>query len=221
MKPTLQQEKILKSYLADILKYRETIDEVYDHVLSAVEEKPENISFQDAVNQILNDDFKGGKGLVKMEKQHLRDATWEGFVQIVRYIKSDFKFPNVLYTTGLFGAIYYIINHINISIGQLVFLYPISVAIYIILMWTRRFFVGYYTGSTKLSIHDLIIVRTGYPSYWGFLLFMSPLSIKPKFYNFIMIDHPEILTGILTLYFLYLSAIIKICRDEFKPYFAK
>ena len=28
MKPTLQQGEILKEYLSDILKYRETIDEV-------------------------------------------------------------------------------------------------------------------------------------------------------------------------------------------------
>lgn len=222
MKPTLQQTEILKTYLSDILKYRETIDEVYDHVLSAVEEKSENVRFQDAVNDILNEDFDGGKGLVKMEKQRLRDATWEGFVQVARYIKADFKFPGVFYTITLFGAIFYTISHVkNISPVEFLFAYPISAIVFIVLILTRKFFVGYYTGSTKASIGDLIIVKIGYPIHWFGLMLMSPLVYKSKLFIFLIIDHPQIFSGILTLYFLYLSAIIKICRDEFKPYFAK
>jgi len=221
MKPTLQQEKILKTYLSDILKYKETIDEVYDHVLSAVENRAENISFQDAVNQVLNNDFGGGKNLVKMEEQRLRDVTWEGFFQIVRYIKADFKFPNILYTIILFGSTFYFTLQINTPKHQFVYFYLFSTLIYMCLIWIRKFFVGYYTGDTKSSINDVIIVRISYPSTWLFLIFVSPLTYKSKLYTFLITDHPEVFAGIITLYFLYLSAIIKICRDEFKLYFAK
>lgn len=57
MKPTLQQGEILKKYLREALLYRETYEEVYDHVLTSLAQKSEESSFQNAVNEILNDDF--------------------------------------------------------------------------------------------------------------------------------------------------------------------
>lgn len=218
MKPTLQQEENLKAYLTDILKYRETIDEVYDHVLTAVEEKPENVRFQDAINQILNDDFKGGKGLVEMETQYLRNATWEGYVKIVKYVKSSFKNPNIIYTTILFGAINYAIQNITINYDRVIPIMPVSSLLFLMLSLIRTFFVGYLIGDTRKSISDVVIGKLIARLSW-FLIF--PFMLFPlytKQYQFLMIQHPTIIAGFLTVYILFIVATTRISIEEFRTY---
>lgn len=41
MRPSQQQKLWLQDYLRQVLTYRETYEEVYDHVLVALEDKPE------------------------------------------------------------------------------------------------------------------------------------------------------------------------------------
>lgn len=218
MKTTLQQEGNLKTYLSDILKYRETIDEVYDHVLSAMEEKPENIRFQDAVNQILNDDFKGGKGLVKMERQHLWDATLEGFVNMVKYVKSDFLFPNIFYTLCLFGTITYTIQNIKINYDHAIPSVPLVALLFLMFTLIRTFFVGYITGDTRRAISDVVIRRLMGSLNWFSLFPFMLFPIYKKQYQLIMTQHPSIIAGILTVYILFIIATIRISIEEFKTY---
>ena len=42
MKPSQQQQQWLKEYLYQVIKYRETYLEVYDHVLTALENDDNN-----------------------------------------------------------------------------------------------------------------------------------------------------------------------------------
>ena len=218
MKPTLQQEENLRTYLADVLKYKETIDEVFDHVLSAIEEKPENISFQEAVNQILKDDFKGAKGLIEIENQHLREASWEGFVKMVKYVKSDFLFPNILYTIILFGTITYTIHHLTIDYGHVIPLLPLASIVFLIFILIRTFLVGYFSGDTRRSINDIVIGKLlGYLN-WVSLFPLMLFPIYKKQYQSLMIQHPSIIAGILTIYVLFIIAAIRISIEEFKIY---
>ncbi len=221
MKPTLQQEENLRTYLADILKYRETIDEVYDHVLTAVEEKSENVRFQDAVNQVLNDDFGGNKGLVKTERQRLRDATWEGFVQISKYIKSDFEYPNIFYTLLIFAISYYTTINIVLNGSSVAFLPLYIILLVSILKLGRTFFIGYYKSDTRKSIQDRVAVRMYIFLNYSSLYFVMFRSIIPSFYHFIFTDHPSIFASVLTIYLLCIYASVRISINEFKPYFAK
>ncbi|RYY06379.1 MAG: hypothetical protein EOP43_06550 [Sphingobacteriaceae bacterium] len=218
MKPTLQQEEILKTYLSDILKYKETIDEVYDHVLSAVENRAENISFQDAVNQVLNNDFGGGKGLSKFEKQYLKDASRVGFSKLFKYLKENFQFPNILFTSLLFFATFLIVKHFTVSIFQSHYIYPIIIGLYLTIILARKFFVGYFTGDKRKSINDIVIGNISYGFFY--IAFMSILILpsKLKIFQFVVIDYPMIISGVLTFYLLYTFAIIKLCINEFQPY---
>ncbi|MGI4728333.1 MAG: hypothetical protein ACRYGB_07160 [Janthinobacterium lividum] len=217
MKPTLQQTEILKTYLSDILKYRETIDEVYDHVLSAVEAKPENISFQDAVNDILNDDFGGGNGLAKMEKQHLQDAIWEGIIQMIKYVIANFFFPSILYTIILYVATSYAVQNIKINHFQVVLIFPLNALFFLLISWIRKFFVGYFTRDTRKSIQDIVTERIMYIPYWT-LIYPFIFSVYQKKYLFLLTNHPFIIAGMVAVYILFVTATIKICLDEFKKY---
>lgn len=218
MKPTLQQEEILKAYLSDTLKYRETIDEVYDHILSAVEIRSENVSFQDAVNQVLSNDFGGGEGLVKMEKQHLLDASWEGYVKMSRSLKSNFRFPNVLYTLIFFYIINYAIQNIHINYTKAVALFPCSAILFLVLGLARKFFIGYFTGDTRKSINDVVIDKI-LSGLNGFLLY--PFILIPHYkkqYQELVAQHLSILAGVITMFIILIVAVIKISLEEFKTY---
>ncbi|RYE30969.1 MAG: hypothetical protein EOP42_11320 [Sphingobacteriaceae bacterium] len=221
MKPTLQQTEILKSYLADILKYRETIDEVYDHVLSAVEVKPENISFQDAVNHILNDDFGGGNGLVKMEKQHLRNATQKGFIQVFSYIKSDFEYPNVLYTLLLFVNCYYVTVNLVLDSSTIAVLPLVIILFVCVLKLSRTFFIGYYKRDTRTSVQDRVLTRMYSVINFSALYFVMLRTMIPGVYKFIFVEYPIIFTTILTAYLLCIYSIIRILINEFKPIYTQ
>jgi S-adenosylmethionine:tRNA-ribosyltransferase-isomerase (queuine synthetase) len=85
MKPTLQQTQILKKYLRSTLDYRETYQEIYDHILSAVEGNTAGASFEEVVNNIINTDFGGAKGLVRLERQYYKSVVREVISQQWRY----------------------------------------------------------------------------------------------------------------------------------------
>ncbi|WP_419801530.1 hypothetical protein [Mucilaginibacter sp.] len=222
MKPTLQQGEILKEYLSDILKYRETIDEVYDHILSAVEEKPEKERFQNTVNNILNHDFGGGKGLMELERSHQKNSLSELSHQLLNYIKANFKFPNILSTFLIFFACYYFTIHVNI-IGNptLILAFPLAATLLFAINWVRTFFIGFYTGDKRKSLRDINIVKIISPCYRMVFIFCCLIPLKLKFYEIIIVEYPVIFTTLLTGYLLYFLAVIKIIIDEFKLYVAK
>lgn len=218
MKPTLQQEENLKAYLSNILKYRETIDEVYDHVLTAVEGRPENVWFQDAVNQVLNNDFGGGEGLVKMEKQYLRDASWEGYVKMFKSFKLNFQFPNIIYTLVFFYIINYSIQNIHINYTKAIIIFPCSALFFLLLGFIRKFFIGYFTGDKRKSISDVVIDKILF-GLNGLLLY--PFILVPHYkkqYQELVAQHLSVLAGVITMFMILIIAVIKISLEEFRTY---
>jgi hypothetical protein len=67
MKPTEQEKQWLKEYLYQALTYRETFDEVYDHILLALEHKEAQPFFESTVYQIIDEDFGGSINMLNME----------------------------------------------------------------------------------------------------------------------------------------------------------
>lgn len=218
MKPTLQQKQILSDYLNNVLKYHETVDEVYDHILAALEEKSENLRFQEAVNQILYDDFGGGKGLVKMEKQQLSIATREAVNKVIEYIKTDFKFPNIIYIPILFVSFYYLTEYIVPRTSHMVYGPTIVFLISTILVLLRKFFVGYFTGNTKHSIQDIVIGRlTSFLNFFaGCNMMFLPVIFKS--HKLSESHHSIVITCILIVYSLYIFSIFRLSKDEFKKF---
>ncbi|MFD2145511.1 hypothetical protein [Mucilaginibacter antarcticus] len=52
MIPTAEQKELIKTQLQDILKVRETYEEIYDHIITALEAMPDNKSFNEAMDYI-------------------------------------------------------------------------------------------------------------------------------------------------------------------------
>ncbi len=222
MKPTLQQEEILRKYLRDALAYRETYEEVYDHILSALEQKPQGIPFQEAVNQILNDDFGGGKGLVEMEKKCYQSVVDETIGQQWKYFKSNFKFPNLIYTLILFLTIYFIVSKIAFASFIIVFLVFAGILVPGLFMLIRYYWMGYFTLDTKKSIKDKIMGKIAGRCSQLIMFTMLFLSNKKHLaINSWVSNYTAIVTLTVTVFIFYILSFIKLSKDEFKVYLAK
>lgn len=221
MKPTLQQEENLRTYLRNELLYRETYEEVYDHIITALQQKPQHVSFQDSVNQIIKDDFGGGKGMVEMEKKCYELVADEAVSQQWNYFKSNFRFPSLVYTLILFLTIYLIVSKIAPTSFIISFLVFTGFVVPGILILLRYFNLGYYTLDTKKSIKDNIMRKIAYLFYQVILFPLMLLLNHKKYIDSFIIDHTIIIDLGITVLILYILSLIKLSRDEFKVYITR
>jgi len=214
MKPTSQQIELLKNYLRYTLAYRETYEEIYDHVLSAVEDCTSDISFQDAVNNIIHADFGGAKGLIKIEKQYHHSVVDEVIGQQWRNFTESFKFPEVIYSLLLWGVIYYSLVYVTIQPYFIMFL---NIALLItprIVILIRSYKIGRAYKDVKTSIKDKILRQVSSIP----ILIIILLSIAGNKTHFRFAAHPFIMSLLLFTITLYVVAFIKLCRQDFKAY---
>ena len=221
MKPSLQQEENLRTYLRKELRYRETYEEVYDHILTALEQKPDNVPFQDLVNQIIKDDFGGGKGLLEMEKRCHQMVTDEMVGLQLNYFKSNFKFPNLVYTLILFLTIYLVVPQISHASFIITFLNFAGLIVPGIVILIRHFNVKYFTLDIKKSVKDSIIRKIAY-IFYQFILFPSIIGLNhKKNIDSFIIDYTSIVALGITILILYILSFIKLSKSEFKVYTTK
>jgi hypothetical protein len=115
MKPTDQQIQWLKEYLRAVLTYRETYEEVFDHILTALTGSAIDDSFDHTVNGIINNDFGGYNNLPKLEKASKKAATRNSIKLVLGNLAEYFKFPSVLYVATGTVAAYYLTLYLKIA----------------------------------------------------------------------------------------------------------
>ncbi|RZK42050.1 MAG: hypothetical protein EOO90_09050 [Pedobacter sp.] len=69
MELNTEQKREVRDYVSSKTCYRETYNEVYDHVLNSLKDNHTSCD-NDTLEQILNDDFGGVKGIALQEKNH-------------------------------------------------------------------------------------------------------------------------------------------------------
>jgi hypothetical protein len=84
MIPNHEQEEYIKDKLLGRFKCRETYEELYDHVFTALEAVPNDVPFFDAANKIIENDLGGAKAIKSIENKYLKIA-------IKEYITDYFK----------------------------------------------------------------------------------------------------------------------------------
>jgi hypothetical protein len=114
MKLTDQQQQWLKEYLGKVLIYRETFEEVYDHVITGLATKTNTVSFEHNVNDIINNDFGGYDKLPKLEKASKKAAAKNSIKVFLTHFASYFKFPSLLYVFAASVVTHYLILYLQI-----------------------------------------------------------------------------------------------------------
>ncbi|MBK0378144.1 hypothetical protein [Mucilaginibacter segetis] len=161
MKPDKKQLKFLQDYLQRKLTYRETFEEIYDHILSAIEQLPQQIQFEVAVNKILQTDFGGYDNLGKVEMASKKALVKESFKKFTVLFTAYFKFPYVLYTGGFFVLVYYLASHVKLEPMLLEGIFALSIVFPGIVTLIRLYYTGYTFLSTKKSARDRLFNNLG------------------------------------------------------------
>jgi hypothetical protein len=153
MNPLSEQDELLKKYLSGILKYRETYEEVYDHVLNSLcAMDSDELSFQQNIDLIITNDFGGSKGLKIIEESHQKAFYAATMKKQWRLFKNWFRYPLFPFTAALFGVTYLLGTKMPVIMNLVMII--VVVLTPILLTNIRYFKTGFIFGNTKRSIKD-------------------------------------------------------------------
>jgi hypothetical protein len=214
MKPTEQQLKVLQEYLHKTLNYRETYEEIYDHILSALEHQPNSISFEEAINNIIRNDFGSPKNLLKAERTSKNALVKDCLRQFAGYFVGCFKFPAVFYTFGFALASYYLLSQIMFKAFTIECIFAIVITIPGIIYLMRLYNTGYILETTKRSAKDrLFETLAGMPLR---IFVMLTIWVNTPFYKVWQSNNYYSVTILLLLGVVYDVTLYKLYRNEFK-----
>lgn len=103
------QKQEIATYVAANTRYRETYNELYDHVLSALAQEEQATFHMDLVVDLINADF-GGVKQIRQEEEHTKQALYGSFSKMLRQeMLYTLKFPAVIQNLSLLtlGLIFY------------------------------------------------------------------------------------------------------------------
>lgn len=217
MKPTAQQDILLRKYLREVLRYRETYEEVYDHVLTALEHNTYAGTLEEAVNQILREDFGGYNQLNKMESKARSAALTEGVNRYLHFFFDCFRLPALPYTLGFTVLVYFTLARVRLQPAMFMLLFGVIILTPAILSLRRFYVVGYLFKDTKRSIRDDIFARISMVPTRLFVFLGIAICINiSKGRDMWAHATPTVLTLLYVLSAIYLRSLIKLYRDEFK-----
>ena len=214
MKPDARQDELLKHYLRKAFLYRETYEEIYDHIISALAAKPA-ASFQSAVNDIIRDDFGGHDQLIKLERNCKKAMEKDLRRKQFNYFISFFKFPQVLYVLLSALIVYLLLSKSMLSDQTIKWMFWGMTLLPYFVIPLRYYITGYVFGDTKRSIRDSMM---GNLSIFPLRVFcigcallvtgvINGIRFKP--------DVTFVTAGVV-LFALYFLAFLKLSREEFK-----
>ena len=151
MIPTINEKQWLQDYLFKSLRYRETYNEIYDHILTALEHEPAAEFFETTVYNVIEKEFGGSSNMLYMEVESKRLINGEVKTQYRRKFADWFKLPLVAYTLIIAAVNFYFWgskNSVLAVMGLIFFIAPL------ILMLLRRVIARFKYCSNKASIRD-------------------------------------------------------------------
>jgi hypothetical protein len=214
MKPTEHQQKILQGYLHKTLNYRETYEEIYDHILSAVEHQPDNISFEDAINNIIKNDFGSPKNLLKIEKANKDALVKETINTYMKYFFGYFKFPGLLYMLVIALLSFYFFSQMKFEPIAIAGVFAL-IAFFPSIIWLLRlYYTGYILNTTQKSAKDKLFENmAGLPIRAGLIpIFVVNIS-HHKIWDS---NNYYLITTFFVLGIFYNVALYKLYKHEFR-----
>ncbi|QKJ31446.1 hypothetical protein HQ865_17290 [Mucilaginibacter mali] len=216
MKITSEQETHLRKYLRDAMRYRETCEEVYDHVLTALQNRGYTGTFEEAVNQILREDFGGYDNLRQMEDDAKNAAVKSGISKYLGFYMGYFKWPRLIYVLVYAALIYLFFGYARLAI-ILEAMVALTVITPCVLSLMRYYQIGYRFGDTKRSVRDTVFAKIAIVPIRLFVLGTILLTMSfAQGHNIWTDPHPIVVTILFVLSNIYLRAFLELYRDEFK-----
>jgi hypothetical protein len=187
MIPTPEQKRWLKDYLSQIMVYRETYEEVYDHMLLAIEHQPDEPWFETIIMNVIEQDFGGNNGLLELEESCKHAVEVNAWAQYRQDFNRCFTSPLALVTAIVFAGFYMQFPIVKTG-GALILLFVFLLVLHPLLAAVRGFKSGYTYGSRKASVKDKIFRQITFSSIkmlWGVFLMLQVLDgITGYLYDF-------------------------------------
>jgi hypothetical protein len=167
MKLKWEQQESIENLLGSITKYHETYEELYDHIISALETVPDDTPFAGALYNIVENELGGKPGINKIEVRYVKVAAKEIIKRYFKYLGQYLMSPFTLVVFALTGGLYWLTKGEN----QPTFIVTVCLAINMVLMklrekWTNKeISIGTYNKSS--------VIKTVYP-----YLAMSPILLS-------------------------------------------
>ncbi|WP_184542631.1 hypothetical protein [Mucilaginibacter sp. FT3.2] len=215
MKPDTRQDELLKHYLSKVFLYRETYEEVYDHVISALHELPATQSFQDTVNDIISRDFGGHNNLITMENNCKKAMGKELRNKQFGYFVSFFEFPYLLLVLGASFGLYLIATKSLLSMHTIKWVFGGMALLPYVVIPIRLFYTGYIFGETKRSIRDNTMNNLSMLPMRVFFAAGALYVINGLFATAFYLG-PAMVTIGAVMYTVYFLAYFKLSKDEIK-----
>lgn len=95
MRLSEEQKTEIKEYIVTVPRFRETFNELYDHLLNSIENNDVEYSI-DEVNRIVNLDFGGFSEIVNQEKRYQAELSKKYNKHFRQEILNTFKWPSIL-----------------------------------------------------------------------------------------------------------------------------
>lgn len=202
MKPNEQQKQWLQDYLRSVLTYEETYEEVYDHVLTALNDKPHDNFFEPSVMTILEEDFGGNNGLLKLDDNFERGVSAEINTRYNSYFNRKLvKVPRFIYLIALGFIIFqFVVPYYLYPVGaKVLFFYANAVVVFtwlapLGLLAISGIKIGFLFKNAKASAKDhvfrkIVFRPIRYFMYWFVYegICVSILSFMFKHYK----EHPS------------------------------
>jgi hypothetical protein len=223
MNLTASQHQILKDYLDKELTYKETYNELYDHISSGLENTAEGCSFEQTLKTYVIREFGGTHGLHTIEKQY-RATVQKGMrKRYLDYMYNLFRFPNIMLPAVLVGAVYAIFSSHWFDTKWYFALFFVA-SVFVNGIGAAQNIVRYFSKGAKPSVKV-----GGFEMVQFFpLLIFAITAIYCHFFVsaatpnmwFITLS-PVVSTCILTAYGLHIISFLKMYRAEFKVDTAK
>jgi hypothetical protein len=213
MRTTAQQNQLLKQYLQGSLQYRETYEEVYDHIISAVECVPAGASFENEVNRVICEDFGGYEELAEMENMAKKEAIVNGLKKYLSYFNSYLKWPVLLSTIAGSVCVYFALTQLRFVPVVLKDIFAMVCICPKLLSLFRYYQTGYILKDTRKSVKDNIFNKIAQVPLTLFILFMLWSNNGLNKGSDI---NPVVLTVLFVLAVNYTLSLFKLYKDEFK-----
>ena len=217
MKLSKEDIRYLNEFLNNELIYRETYNEMQDHILSALEQYPDHASFQSAFHNIINTQFKGTAGLRSIDRQFKRHAVTEMRNRYFAHIMDMFKFPSVIYLALLSSAAFFFFKYISANVLAHIGVFIIVGGFPGIINGIRYIKTGYHYASVKRSAADdgFRFLKYFPGVVYGILMFVLwGMNFQPSV--LITTINPGVATAVFMIYFLHAVAFFKMYKEEFK-----
>lgn len=204
MKPTYEQKQWLRDYLHKVMKYRETYEEVYDHILLAIANEPEHEFFETTIANVINRDFGGTDGLYQLEENCKLAVDTTAQAQFRNNFKNWFISQQAIFTVALFMGLVYL-QFSPLKTGTALFLvFVILLLLPLIICSVRAVRLGYKYGENKTSIKDEVFRKVAFTSdriIWQ----VTSISIGAQLITnllFIINDYFALAAGIFVIFLL-------------------